>query len=136
MQYVTVADVDAAAGEQWTWDKDRCVMEANTWLGVRLGKAGAVLSAALPPADPWPRAVVQAGELLAQEAAENKLYVAQEAAVSSFSVSAGDGVEVRKSFVLPPDDAPRTPRMALIEALLQPWIGKKKRSSVFMLQRI
>lgn len=79
--YVTVADVDALlpAGWEGDGDKDRAVLSANTWLTARN----------VPNDDPLPDAIKQAGALLAQEAANGRLYADSQGGIKRKAVKAG-----------------------------------------------
>jgi hypothetical protein len=87
--YISVAQVDALLGANWTTEdkKPRAVLMANTWL-TNLG---------LPVFDPVPDDVVQAGAEVAMEAAAGRIYGSKETGITEKSVSA-DGVSSSKSF--------------------------------------
>ncbi|AVU77065.1 hypothetical protein [Pseudomonas rhizophila] len=87
--YISVAQVDALLGANWTTEdkKPRAVLMANTWL-TNLG---------LPVFDPVPDDVVQAGAEVAMEAAAGRIYGSKETGVTEKSVSAV-GVSSSKSF--------------------------------------
>jgi len=87
--YISVAQVDALLGANWTTEdkKPRAVLMANTWL-TNLG---------LPEFDPIPDDVIQAGAEIAMEAAAGNIYGTKETGVTEKSVSAGS-VSSSKSF--------------------------------------
>jgi len=76
--YVSVPDVDAVLGVNWTVPekKDRAVMIANVWMR-NLG---------LRKVEPLPDEFKQAGAEIAREAAEGRIYGAKETGVLSQSV--------------------------------------------------
>lgn len=87
--YITVEQVDALLGPAWAPDdqKARAVLMANTWL----------TNLCLPPFDPVPDALVQAGAEIAREAAAGNIYGSKETGVLSKSVNA-DGVSSSKTY--------------------------------------
>jgi len=87
--YITVADVDATLGPDWTTEdkKSRAVLMANTWLDERVR----------PNIRPVPTPIIQAGAEVAREAAQGNLYAAQGREVTATSVKAGS-VATTKSF--------------------------------------
>lgn len=83
MQYVTVADVDAALDQDWASDyaKGRSVAKANVWLDAQCLDI---------PRHSIPDALVAAGVELANMAAKDQLYVQQsQGAITSKRAKAG-----------------------------------------------
>ncbi|WP_299231708.1 DnaT-like ssDNA-binding protein [uncultured Halomonas sp.] len=64
--YITAADVEGVLGAGWegSGDKDRAVLEANTWLAAK----------GITASDPVESEIINAGSLIAQLAAQGKLY--------------------------------------------------------------
>lgn len=109
--YITVGDVDATLPPGWEGDgdKDRAVLEANTWLTSR--------GVASPT--PTPDAVIQAGAALAKAAASGELYGDVEPALKRKRVKA-DTVESEKEWQ---DGAKARPGyLALVADLLRPYL--------------
>lgn len=121
--YVTVGDVDTKLGAGWegTGNKTRAVLEANTWLTAKRVRLS----------DPVDDDVVMAGALLAQEAANGRLYTDTDGAVKSERVKA-DTVEVETSYQ---DGAQaQTGALSMINDLLAPYLPTT--SGVTILRRL
>lgn len=121
MQYITVADVDAALGAEWAADgeKARFVAMANAYLSA--------LNLRPVPIDAIPDALVFAGVELAAAAAAGELYQQKtEGEVMSKSVKAGSvsSSKTYASISSTKDAMPARVQYAL--ALIDPW-----RSSAF-----
>lgn len=119
MQYITVADVDAALGAEWAADtaKARFVAMANAYLNAR----------SLRPVDPLniPAAIVEAGVELAAVAAAGELYQQKvEGEVTSKSVKAGS-VATSKTYASVAGTSGALPaRLQYALALIEPWIAR------------
>ena len=121
--YVTVDDVDTKLGADWegTGDKARAVLDANTWLTARRVRLS----------DPVNDDVVMAGALLAQEAANGRLYADTDGAVKRERVRA-DTVEVETEYQ---DGAQaQTGALSMISDLLAPYLPKT--NGVTILKRL
>lgn len=121
--FITVAAVDTKLGAGWEGegDKTRAVLESNTWLTAKRVRLS----------DPVDDDVVMAGALLAQEAANGRLYVDTDGAVKSERVKA-DSVEVETSYQ---DGAKsQTGALSMITDLLAPYLPKT--SGVTILRRL
>lgn len=116
MEYITVADVDAALGAAWAADaeKSRYVAMANAYLNAQT----------LRPVDPEsiPGAIVAAGIELAAAAAAGELYQQKtEGEVMSKSVKAGS-VSSSKTFASVTGTSAALPaRIQYALALIDPW---------------
>jgi hypothetical protein len=116
MEYITVADVDAALGATWAADaeKARYVAMANAYLNAQT----------LRPVDPLaiPGAIVAAGVELAAAAAAGDLYQQKtEGEVMSKSVKAGS-VSSSKTFASVTGTSAALPaRIQYALALIDPW---------------
>lgn len=121
--YITVADVDAALGMDWTSadKKDRAVLMANVWM----------TNQNLPEKKPEPPEYKQAAIEIAREAAAGNIYGRTETGVMSKAVNA-KGVSSAKSFSASHKVTSAGENMAL--ALLKPWINQM--GGVFFLKRI
>lgn len=110
--YITVSDVDAILGSDWTTPekKDRAVLMANVWLTNRN----------LPDIEPIPEEWKQAGAEVAKEAANGTIYGSRETGVESKSVKAGD-VSSSKSYREGSQSFTAGESFAL--ALLAPWLS-------------
>jgi hypothetical protein len=119
MQYITVADIDAALGAAWAAeaDKARFVAMANAYLSAQ----------SLRPIDPLdvPQAIVDAGVELAAVAAAGELYQQKvEGEVTSKSVKAGS-VATSKTYASVAGTARALPaRLQYALALLDPWVAR------------
>ncbi|MBA1294468.1 hypothetical protein G7025_13980 [Pseudomonas lurida] len=122
--FITIADVDAQLGPDWsgTGDPVLAVTMANAWLTAKIKRA-------VP--DPVPAEIKTAGAQVAKEAAAGKLFTATQKEVQSKTVSAQSGTSVSKTYVAGSTDQSAGVNFAMV--LLEPWI---KRSSVMMLKRI
>ena len=111
--YITVQDVDALLpmGWQGSGDKDVAVMQANTWLTARGVIAG----------NPIEDDILQAGALLAREAAQDKLYSDSEGAIKRKRVKA-DTVESEKEYM--DGSKPVSGILSLVMDLLKPFLPK------------
>ncbi len=122
--YITTADVDTTLGAGWegTGDKDRAVLEANAWMTARGVVAG----------DPVEDDIVMAGSLLAQEAANGRLYADSEGALKRKRVKA-DTVESEKEY----QDGSRATSgaLSLIYDLLGPFIPAGSSGNQFAVRR-
>lgn len=121
--YVTVDDVDTKLGADWegTGDKTRAVLDANTWLTAKRVRLS----------DPVDDDVVMAGALLAQEAANGRLYADTDGAVKRERVRA-DTVEVETEYQ---DGAQaQTGALSMISDLLAPYLPKT--NGVTILKRL
>ena len=78
--YITTADVETIKGVDWygTGDPDQAVLEANVWMQAY----------GVPVIDPTPDDVLQAGAILAVEAANGRLYADQSANIKRKMVKA------------------------------------------------
>ncbi|MGX0957396.1 hypothetical protein AB7M18_003524 [Pseudomonas viridiflava] len=115
--YITVADVDAALGADWTTEdkKTRAVMQANAYL-TSLKLSGVDMESI-------PDEVKQAGIEIAKVAADGKLYQQQtEGTVASKTVKAGP-VSTSKTFAsLDTEKSTSLPDgLQFALALLDPW---------------
>jgi len=122
--FITVADVDAQLGPDWsgTGDAVLAVAMANAWLTAKINR---------PVADPTPDAIQLAGAQVAKEAAAGNLYKATQKEVLSKTVSAQSGTSVSKTYAEGSTDLSAGENFAL--ALLAPWT---KRSGTIMLKRV
>lgn len=121
MQYITVADVDAALGDAWAAqaDKARYVGMANAYL--------TSLNLRPVPPDAIPDALVQAGVELAAAAAAGELYQQKtEGEMTSKSVKAGSVSSSRTYASITSTKAALPARVQYALALVDPW-----RASVF-----
>ena len=111
--YITVQDVDALLpmGWQGSGDKDVAVMQANTWLTARGVIAG----------NPIEDDILQAGALLAREAAQDKLYADSDGKLKRKRVKA-DTVESEKEYM--DGSKPVSGVLALVMDLLKPYLPK------------
>lgn len=113
IQYVTVADVDAALGPDWAdaGEKDEAVLQANAYLNTLTFKAW----------DTQPDAVTTAGVYLAKDAAAGNLFADTDGELKRKYVKA-EGVESEKEYQ--DGSVARSGTMQLIDALLSPWVEK------------
>ncbi len=122
IKYITIEDVDAELGVDWTTAdrKARAVLVANVWL----------TNKNLPELDPTPDEWKSAGAEIAKEAANGKIYGTSEKGLLSKSVKA-DTVSSTKTFSIDHKIVSAGESLAL--ALLDPWLQS---GGVFMLKRI
>lgn len=116
--YITVADVDAILGTNWTTEdkKARAVLQANAYL-TTLNLVGVDM-------DVVPEEVKQAGAELAKVAAEGKLYLQKtEGSLEAKTVKAGS-VTTSKIIAQPSD-------VQFALALLTPWRSSPFAFSVY-----
>lgn len=125
LEYVTVADVDALLGNDWTTadNKAVCVKKANLWLNSKIVK---------DVGEPIPDDVKLAGAQMAKLAASGGLFCTKQREVLSSDVSAASGTHVKKTFQSGSISVAAEESFAL--ALISPWMGGI--GSVIMLKRI
>lgn len=123
IEYITVAEVDAALPSGWegAGDKDIAVLQANTYLNRLTFKAW----------DAQPDAITRAGVELAREAANNRLFVDSEGVITRKKVKA-DTVESEKEYQ--EGIAPRSGALQFVDALIEPYLAK--RSATQILRRL
>ena len=108
--YITTADVEAIKGVDWygTGSPDDAVMQANVWLQAY----------GVPVEDPTSDAVLQAGAVLAVEAANGRLYADSAGQVKRKAVKA-DTVESETEYQ--DGSAATSGALSLVYALLRPY---------------
>lgn len=122
--FITVADVDQALGQDWAGDGDAvlAVSMANAWLTAKIKR--------LVP-EPVPDAIVTAGAQVAKLAVAGKLYKDTQREVQSKTVSAQAGTSTSKTYVAGSVDRSAGENFAL--DLIAPWI---RRTGTVMLKRV
>ncbi len=122
--FITVADVDALLGSDWSGSGDPAmsVMQANAWLTSKIKRD--------VPA-PTPAEIKMAGAQVAKVASTGDLYKATDRETVSETVSATSGTSVSETYAQGSVALSAGENFAL--ALISPWT---KRSGVFMLKVI
>lgn len=125
LEYVTIADVDALLGNDWTTadNKAVCVKKANLWLNSKIVK---------DVGEPIPEDIKLAGAQMAKLAASGGLFGSKQREVLSSDVSAASGTHTKKTFRSGSISVSAEESFAL--ALISPWMGGI--GSVIMLKRI